>query len=221
MPEGLDRGGATGPPRPVDHPAAAGPARRCPPPSVVGRGAEAGDRRDPPVPAAVRVGLGRGVRRRRPYQREGLPAEQVRPRRAPDQEHRLQRPFLHVLGGHRRPAGAGGRPGPAVSRRRPGRGRGRPADRQQPGRDHAPRHAVLRRTAPKGRSPDRRRSSDHPDGGHGGAAPPTAAGDRPRHRQRTPAPPGRYRVHRRGLHRRADCGVRRGAGWRPPTGPTG
>ena len=42
---------------------------------------------------------GRRVRRRRPDQREGVPAGQVRPRGAAHRQHRLQRPLLHGVGG--------------------------------------------------------------------------------------------------------------------------
>ena len=51
---------------------------------------------------AARRRCGRRVRRRLAHQREGLPARQVRARRARHREHRLQRPLLHVVGGRGR-----------------------------------------------------------------------------------------------------------------------
>ena len=63
----------------------------------------------------------RGVRRRRPDQREGLPARQVRPARAAHAEHRLQRPVLHVVGRGGRQPGARRRPRAAVPAGRPRR----------------------------------------------------------------------------------------------------
>ena len=49
-------------------------------------------------PAAVRPGRCRGLRRRRPDQREGLHARQIRPGGAADLGDRLQRALLHVVG---------------------------------------------------------------------------------------------------------------------------
>ena len=51
------------------------------------------------IQAAAGPDADRGIRRRRPHQREGLPARQVRARGAADRQHRLQRALLHVLGG--------------------------------------------------------------------------------------------------------------------------
>ena len=48
---------------------------------------------------AARARCGRRLRRRLADQRKGLPARQVRARRARHREHRLQRPLLHVVGG--------------------------------------------------------------------------------------------------------------------------
>ena len=58
-----------------------------------------------------RPGRGRRLRRRLAHQREGLPARQVRARRARHRQHRLQRPLLHVVGcgrGHARSASTAG-----------------------------------------------------------------------------------------------------------------
>ena len=55
-------------------------------------------RRSASSPGRARRGRGRLLRRRRADQREGLPARQVRPRRAAHRDDRLQRAVLHVVG---------------------------------------------------------------------------------------------------------------------------
>ena len=64
------------------------------------------------------------LRRRLAHHREGLPARQVRARRARHAAHRLQRPALHGVGGHRLQAGVRRRPlAESLERHPAGRGR--------------------------------------------------------------------------------------------------
>ena len=177
-------------------------------PRRVGRAAQHAAR-----PARCRVA--RRVRQRRADQREGLPARQVRARRAAHAEHRLQRPLLHVLGGRRRQPLLRDRPGPAVpgvrhrTRRRGG------AVGLQLRRHHAPDPPVVRRAAGSWREADRRRSAAIGNRRRGRPAPPARAGvgsragerDAPHRRRRGP--------RRRALHRRAHHRLRR----RPAPGP--
>ena len=68
-------------------------------------------------PRDARRRRGRRLRRRRPHEREGVPARQVRPARARHEPHRLQRPVLHVVGGGRRQPRVRRRPRAAVPAR--------------------------------------------------------------------------------------------------------
>ena len=81
-----------------DRSCATPPGNWCRP---TGDGCRRGRRGNPDDHAAT-ARRGRRVRRRLAHQREGLPARQVRARRARHREHRLQRPLLHVLGGRGR-----------------------------------------------------------------------------------------------------------------------
>ena len=65
-------------------------------------------------------------------------------------EHRLQRPLLHVRAARRGDQGVRRRSRPAVPRRGHREGGRHPARRQQPGRDDAADHAVLRGAARRG-----------------------------------------------------------------------
>ena len=111
---------------------------------------------------------GRRVRRRLAHQREGLPARQVRARRARHGQHRLQRPLLHVVGG-------GGRaPAPSASTAAC-RSRSKTSPRPRsillvganPAETMPPIMQYFERAAAKRRHADRRRSAPHGDRGSG------------------------------------------------------
>ena len=132
-------------------------------------------------------------------------------------EHRLQRPVLHVVGRGGRQPGVRHRPGAAVPAGRHRRRPRHPAGRQQPGRDHAAVHAAGSPSAAR----------------RGGALividPRRTATARAAtlHLQLTPGTDLALangllhiaiarRLHRRGLHRRANHRLRRGAPGRAP-----
>ena len=121
----------------------------------LGRGARPHRRPAQCAAGGPRERRGRGLRRRRPDQREGLPAGQVRPRRAGHQPDRLQRPLVHVLGRVGRHPRLRARPRPALPARRPRADRRAGAGRLQPGRDDAARGPPPRR-APRARREGRR-----------------------------------------------------------------
>ena len=129
---------------------------------VLGRGPGPDRHRDRHHPGRVRPRRRRLLRRRRADQREGVRLRQVRPGRAADGHDRLQRPLLHVLGGHRRATGRSASTAGCPSRWPTSpRRRRHPAGRVQPGGHHAAGHAVLRRR-PGGRGdPHRGRPPAH------------------------------------------------------------
>ena len=92
-------------------------------PSDVGRGARIHRSPLDGDPGEIRKGLGGRLRRGLADHREGLPAGQVRARRARNPPHRLQRPALHGLGGNGLQAGVRRRSQPHSLERYPQGGR--------------------------------------------------------------------------------------------------
>ncbi len=146
----------------------------------LGRRARESRVRFSPAAAEVRTGRGRRLRRRLAHQREGVPARQVRARRACARRTSTTTAASACRRPRRRAcapsASIAGLPFP-VSRHR--RRRRRAARRRQRRRDDAADHAVLRRAAQRRRASDRRRSTPDADRAAGDAAP---AAD-PRHRR--------------------------------------